>query len=306
LPAEIGAIAYQNKAVVYDLLFRTAAETLLTIAADPRHLGARIGATAVLHSWGSAMTHHPHLHMIVPGGGISLDGTRWVSCRPGFLLPVRVLSRLFRRLFLIGLAEAHAAGRLAFFGDLDGLRGRAAFDAHLAPLRRKNWFVYAKPPFAGPEAVLAYLARYTHRVAISNSRLIALDERGVTFRYKDYRRNGRARYCTMTLAPDEFIRRFLLHVLPKGFHRIRHYGLLASATCKTNIARARELIAIPVPVTNPPVEHDDADPAASVAADHRPPCPCCGGRMVIVETFERCGAPRAPPSPHTGARTAMP
>jgi hypothetical protein len=306
LPAEIAPLAYQNKAVVYDLLFRSAAETLLTIAADPRHLGARIGATAVLHSWGSAMTHHPHVHMIVPGGGISLDGTRWVHCRPGFFLPVRVLSRLFRRLFLTGLADAHAAGRLAFFGEIEGLRERTAFDAHLAPLRKKNWFVYAKPPFAGPEAVLAYLARYTHRVAISNSRLISLDERGVTFRYKDYRRNGQARYRTMTLASDEFIRRFLLHVLHKGFHRIRHYGLLASATCKANIARARELIAMPVPVTDPPAEHDDADPAAGVAADHRPPCPCCGGRMIIVETFERCGAPRAPPSPDTGVRAAMP
>jgi hypothetical protein len=278
LPAEIAPIAYHNKAVVYDLLFRAAAETLLTIAADPKHLGARIGAIAVLHSWGSAMTHHPHVHMIVPGGGTSLDGTRWVPCRPGFFLPVRVLSRLFRRLFLTGLAETHAAGRLAFFGDLDNLRNRAAFAAHLAPLKRKNWFVYAKPPFAGPEAVLAYLARYTHRVAISNSRLLALDERGVTFRYKNYRRNGRARYRTMTLAADEFIRRFLLHILPKGFHRIRHYGLLAGATCKANIARAGELIAMPVPATNP-VEHDDADPAASVAADHRLPCPCCGGRM---------------------------
>jgi hypothetical protein len=306
LPAEIAPIAYQNKAVVYDLLFRTAAETLLTIAADPRYLGARIGATAVLHSWGSAMTHHPHLHMIVPGGGISLDGTRWVSCRPSFLVPVRVLSRLFRRLFLAGLADAYAAGRLAFFGKLDNLRNPAAFAAHLAPLNRKNWFVYAKPPFAGPEAVLAYLARYTHRVAIANSRLLALDERGVTFRYKDYRRNGQARYRTMTLAPDEFIRRFLLHVLPKGFHRIRHYGLLASAACKANIARARELIAMPTPVTDPPAGHDDADPAASIAADHRPACPCCGGRMLIVETFERCGAPRAPPSPDAGGRTAMP
>jgi hypothetical protein len=313
LPAEIAPIAYQNKAVVYDLLFRAAAETLLTIAADPRHLGARIGFTAVLHTWGSAMTHHPHLHMIVPGGGISLKpapaeagGTRWMPCRPGFFLPVRVLSRLFRRLFLTGLADAHTAGRLAFFGDFDGLRHRQAFDAHLAPLSRKNWFVYARPPFAGPEAVLAYLARYTHRVAISNSRLLGLDERGVTFRYKDYRRNGQARYRTMTLTHDEFIKRFLLHVLPKGFHRIRHYGLLASATCKINIARARELIATPVPVTDPPVQRDDADPAAGAAADHRPPCPCCGGRMFIVETFQRAAAPRAPPSPDTGVRTAMP
>jgi hypothetical protein len=224
-------------------------------------------------------------------------------------LPGRVLSRLFRRLFLTGLAEAHAAGRLAFFGELEGLRRRQAFAAHLAPLSRKKWFLYVKPPpSAEPEAVLTYLARYTHRVAISNSRLVSLDERGVTFRYKDYRRNGQARFRTMTLAPDEFIRRFLLHVLPKGFHRIRHHGMLASATCKTNIARARELIAMPAPVTDPPVEHDDADPAAAGAAaeDHRPPCPCCGGRMIIVETFERCGAPRAPPSPNAGVRSATP
>jgi hypothetical protein len=294
LPAKIAPIAYQNKAVVYDLLFRTAAETLLTIAADPRHLGARIGATAVLHSWGSAMTHHPHVHMIVPGGGISLDGTRWVRCKPGFLLPVRVLSRLFRRLFLAALADAHAAGRLTFFGEIEGLRRRQAFAAHLAPLKKKNWFVYAKPPFSGPEAVLAYLARYTHRVAIANSRLVALDERDVTFRYKDYRRNGQARYRTMTLAADEFIRRFLLHVLPKGFHRIRHYGLLASAGCKANIARARELIAAPMPAVDPPAAHDTADPDATPTCC--PPCPCCGGRMMIVEVFGRGGAPRGPPS----------
>jgi Putative transposase/Transposase zinc-binding domain len=294
LPAEIAPIAYQNKAVVYDLLFRTATETLLTIAADRKYLGARIGATAVLHSWGSAMTHHPHVHMIVPGGGISLDGTRWVRCKPGFLLPVRVLSRLFRRLFLAALADAHAAGRLAFFGEIASLRRREAFAAHLAPLRRKNWFVYAKPPFAGPEAVLAYLARYTHRVAIANSRLMALDECGVTFRYKDYRRNGQARYRTMTLAADEFIRRFLLHVLPKGFHRIRHYGLLASAGCKANIARARELMAAPMPEVEPPAAQDTAGPDAT--SDHRPPCPCCCGRMMIVEVFGRGGAPRGPPS----------
>jgi len=271
LPAQISPIACQNKAIVYDLLFRTAAETLLTIAADSRHLGARIGATAVLHSWGSTMTHHPHVHMIVPGGGISLDGTRWVRCKPGFLLPVPVLSRLFRRRFLAALA-----------------------DAHLAPLKRKKWFVYARPPFSGPEAVLAYLARYTHRVAISNSRLVALDERGVTFRYKDYRRNGQARYGKMTLSADEFIRRFLLHVLPKGFHRIRHYGLLASAGCKANIARARQLMAAPTAEVEPPAVHDTADPGATT--DHGPPCPCCGGRMIIVEVFARGSTPRGPPS----------
>ena len=210
---------------------------------------------------------------------------------------MRVLSRLFRRPFLALLADAHAAGRLAFFGELEGLRRREVFPAHLAPLRRKKWFVYGKPPFAGPEAVLAYLARYTHRVAISNSRLIGLDDRGVTFGFKDYRRNGRERFRTMTLAPGEFIRRFLLHVLPKGFHRIRHYGLLASATCKANIARARELIAASVAVTDPPAEHDDPDLDVSAASDHRPLCPCCGGRVIIVESFGRGGAPRGPPSP---------
>src|SRR5437588_1207974 len=305
LPAAIADIAYQNKTVIYDLLFKASAETLITIAADPKHLGARVGITSVLQTWGSALTHHPHVHMIVPGGGISRDGQRWVSCRPGFFLPVRVLSRLFRRRFLAGLADAHAAGRLVFFGDLDSLRHQAAFAAHLAPLRKKNWFVYAKPPFAGPEAVLAYLARYTHRVAISNSRLIGRDERGVTFRYKDYRHNGRARYRTMTLAPDEFIRRFLLHTLPKGFHRIRHYGLLASAGCNANIARARELIAAPVPSGDIPTEPNNPDQTASAATDHRPPCPCCGGRMIIVETFKRSRAPRGPPG-GPRVRTATP
>ena len=244
--------------------------------------------------------------MIVPGGGISLDGTRWVHCRPGFLLPVPVLSRLFRRLFLTRLTDSHTAGQLAFCGDLAGLRRREAFVAHLAPLKRKDWFVYAKPPFAGPEAVLAYLARYTHRVAISNSRLVSLDERGVTFRYKDYRRNGRARFGTITLMPNEFIRRFLLHVLPKGFHRIRHYGLLASATCKANVARAKELIAAPLPSIDPATEHDDQNLAADAAADRCPPCPCCGGRMIIVESFGRGGQPRAPPSPQDAVKTATP
>jgi len=297
LPAEIADIAYHNKSVVYDLLFRTSSETLLTIAADPKHLGARIGITAVLHSWGSAMTHHPHVHMIVPGGGISPDGARWVHCRSGFLLPVRVLSRLFRRLLLSRLTDAHRAGKLAFFGELAHLGDPQAFAAFLAPLWAKDWFVYAKPPFAGPEAVLAYLSRYTHRVAIANSRLISLDEKGVTFRYKDYRRNGRERQRTMTLEPGEFIRRFLLHVLPKGFHRIRHYGLLASATRKANIVRARELLAAPEPETVP----DDITSAATTTpADYRPPCPRCGGRMIIVETFERGAQPRAPPSPDPG------
>ena len=228
VPAQIADIAYQNKAVVYDILFKAAAETLMTIAADPKHLGARIGFTAVLHTWGSALTHHPHLHFIVPAGGISLDGARWLSCRPNFFLPVRVLSKRFRWRFLERLREAHHAGRLAFFNDLAPLGERDAFEAHLAPLLKRKWVVYAKPPVAGPAAGLAYLARYTHRVAISNSRLIACEAGNVTFKYKDYRADGRARHKTMTLAADEFIRRFLIHVLPSGFHRIRHYGLFAN------------------------------------------------------------------------------
>ena len=260
---------------------------MLTIAADRRHLGARIGITAVLHTWGSAMTHHPHIHMIVPGGGISLDGTRWISSRPAFLLPVRVLSKLFRRLFLTRLLELHTVGALAFFGDHAGLREERAFTHLIARLREKNWVVYAKPPFGGPEAVLAYLSRYTHRVAISNRRLISLDKDGVTFRYKDYRRDGAKRYRTMTLTTGEFIRRFMLHVLPKGFHRIRHYGLLASAGRKANVACARALLAVP-PVA------ESAEPVELM--EPRPPCPCCGGRMIIIETFQRWMQPRAPPA----------
>jgi len=287
VPAEVADIAFHNKAVVYDLLFQAASETMVTIAADPRHLGVRIGITAVLHTWGSAMTHHPHIHMIVPGGGISLDRERWVSSRAGFLLPVRVLAKLFRRLFLAKLQQLQAAGRLQFFGDHAGLSDRRAFLRHLAPLRKKKWVVYAKPPFAGPEAVLAYLSRYTHRVAISNRRLISFTETGVTFRYKDYRRDGTDRQRTMTLSPDEFIRRFLLHVLPKGFHRIRHYGLLASAGRKANVALARQLLAVPAPA-------EPEEPAPP--SDPRPPCPCCGGRMVVIEIFQCAGQARAPPA----------
>jgi hypothetical protein len=287
LPAELADIAFQNKAVVYNLLFRAASETMLTIAADPKHLGARIGITAVLHTWGSAMMHHPHVHMIVPGGGIALDGQRWLSSRPAFLLPVRVLGKLFRRLFLTRLIELHSMGRLAFFGSMAHLVDRRAFLRHLAPVRTKRWVVYAKPPFAGPEAVLAYLSRYTHRVAISNRRLISFDETGVTFRYKDYRRSGPERQQVMTLAADEFIRRVLLHVLPRGFHRIRHYGLLAASSREAGLALARELLAVaPPPDANP---HDEP-------VDIQPPCPCCGGLMIVIEAFERWQQPRAPPS----------
>ena len=292
LPAPIAAIAFQNKAVVYDLLFRTAADTLLTIAADPKHLGARIGLTAVLHTWGSALTHHPHVHVVVPGGGLAPDGSRWIACRPGFFLPVRVLSRLFRKLFLDRLEAVHHARQTRLLRDLAPLADPTAFAAMLAPLRRAEWVVYAKRPFAGPEAVLAYLSRYTHRVAIANSRLLALDERGVTFRWKDYRARdgatGGAWIKTMTLSADEFIRRFLLHVLPDGFHRIRHYGLFASGTRAANIARIRNLLA--------PVPSDQADPQPAHDEPPAPACPCCGGRLVIVERFRAGMHPRAHPT----------
>ena len=251
------------------------------------HLGARIGITSVLHTWGSALTHHPHVHMIVPGGGIPPDGSRWVSCRPGFFLPVRVLSRLFRRLFLQRLTAAHQ--QLAFFGNHARLADAKVFAAYLEPLRKAEWVVYSKRPFGGPQAVLAYLSRYTHRVAISNSRLIALDHRGVTFKWKDYRIEGRDRYKRMTLAPDEFIRRFLIHVLPHGFHRIRHYGLFAKATCAANIARARQLLSVPKPQDQPTNPAQDDEPLSH-------PCPCCGGRMTIIEVFERGATPRHRPT----------
>jgi Putative transposase len=293
LPAAIADIAYHNKAVIYDLLFKASAETLITIAADPKHLGARVGITAVLHTWGSALTHHPHVHMIVPGGGISLDGSRWVSCRPGFFLPVRVLSRLFRRLFLEKLVATHAAGRLQFFGHHAPLTNAQAFATYLVPLRKTEWVVYSKRPFGGPQAVLAYLSRYTHRVAIANSRLIAFDEESVTFKWKDYRIEGRDRYKRMTLATDEFIRRFLIHVLPIGFHRIRHYGLFASSKRVENTTRARELLNLPAPQ---PETREAAGPNADEPHTLSHPCPCCGGRMIIIETFQRSYSPHYRPT----------
>lgn len=291
LPAPVSAIAYTNKTVIYGLLFRIAAETLCTIAADPRHLGARIGVTLVLHTWGSALTHHPHVHGIVPGGGLSPDGQRWVACKPGFFLPVRVLSRLFRRRFLEALAQAHAAGQLYFYGEYAALADTAAFADWLAPMRQCEWVVYAKRPFAGPAAVLAYLSRYTHRVAISNQRLVAMDEHGVTFRWKDYRAKGRTKYKTMTLSTGEFMRRFLLHVLPRGFHRIRHYGLIANTGRKDNLAKARELLAVP------PDVDDDVDTGGSVVETGQPTyvCPDCGAPMIIIATLVRGQMIRAPP-----------
>ena len=293
LPEPISALAFYNKAVIYRLLFEVAAETLRTIAADPSHLGARIGATLVLHTWGSALTHHPHVHGIVPGGGLSFDGERWVSCKPGFFLPVRVLSRLFRRRFIEELDNAYRLGQLQFFGEYVALKDPTVFAEWLTPLRQCEWVVYAKRPFAGPAAVLAYLSRYTHRVAISNSRLLTLDERGVTFKWKDYRNKGTTRHKTMTLSTGEFMRRFLLHVLPSGFHRIRHYGLIANGGHRDNLARARELLHV-VPVADVEANGPDAE---GCAVQPTFVCPHCGAAMLIIETLARAQPIRGPPHP---------
>ena len=286
LPAPAAAIAFHNKPIVYAILFRAAAETLTTIAADPRHLGAKVGVTAVLHTWGQTLQHHPHIHCVVPGGGLSLDGTHWIACRPGFFLPVRVLSRLFRRLFLEGLQKAFLAGKLHFFGDLAGLAEAAAFTARLNDLRRINWVVYAKPPFGSPEQVLAYLGRYTHRVAIANSRLIALIDGKVCFAWKDYREDGKTK--AMTLDADEFIRRFLLHTLPAGFHRIRYYGFLANGDRSDNIAHCRRLLTVSSANAAPATDHDSGD--RQINTCDCTICPQCGGimrRIAIVPRFFR-------------------
>src|SRR5215471_5700308 len=294
VPAPIADIAYQNKRAIYDLLMKAAAETTLMIAADPRHLGARIGITAVLHTWGSALTHHPHVHMIVPGGGLSEDGGRWISSRPGFLVHVKVLARLFRGRLLAMLAEAHAQDRLRFFGDHAALADNRAFKRFLAPLRSREWVVYTKQPFAGPEQVLRYLSRYTHRVAISNRRLVATDANAIAFRWKDYRIDRPDRWKTMTLSPHEFIRRFLIHVLPKGFHRIRHYGLFASANRAESIATARALLNVA-----PPAGHQKQPDVATPDKPRVQPCTCprCGARMIIIEVFTRGCEPRYRPAP---------
>jgi hypothetical protein len=293
LPAPLRDIAYQNKRVIYHLLMKAAAQTTLTIAADPRHLGARIGIIAVLHTWGSAMTHHPHVHMIVPGGGLSDDGSRWVSSRSSFLVHVKVLARLFRGKLLAMLTKAHAEGQLKFFNAHARLVDKRSFKRFLVPLRRTKWVVYCKDPFAGPQQVLRYLSRYTHRVAISNRRLVSADDKGVAFRWKDYRSEGSDRWKTMTLPPHEFIRRFLMHVLPKGFHRIRHYGLFANGGRAANIARARELLAAATPVGETEKEGAAPDEPRVLTC----PCPRCGGRMIVIEVFARGCQPSYRPTP---------
>jgi len=284
LPAPVAEIAFQNKEAVYAILFRTAAETLRRIAADPKHLGAELGVVAVLHTWGQNLHHHPHVHCVVPGGGPSPDGTRWVACRPGFFLPVRVLGRLFRRLLLDELHAAFEAGELGFFGDLANLAQPATFTRRLRELRRVEWVVYAKLPFGGPEQVLAYLGRYTHRVAIANSRLVNLTDGEVAFRCKDYRHHGKSKI--MTLSPDEFIRRFLLHALPDHFHRIRHYGFLANGHRAAKLTLCRKLLDVPAPA---PMITPANETVSTLPLDR---CPCCGGAMITLGTLPRPAPPR--------------
>ena len=294
LPSQLRDIAYQNKRVVYDILMKAAAETTLQIAADPKRLGAKIGMTAVLHTWSSSLTHHPHVHMIVPGGGIAPDGESWIASRGNFLVHVHVLSRMFSGKVLAMLKDAHAAGRLQFFNTHAGLADARTFKRLLGPLHRMKWIVYCKAPFAGPEQVLRYLSRYTHRVAIANRRLVSVDGGRVAFRWKDSRIEGAQRWKTMTLDAGEFIRRFLIHVLPKGLQRIRHYGLLANGNRAAAIARARELLAVPKsePVTEPKTQIDDTGPRIWPT-----PCPCCGARMFVIEVFARGTMPRHRASP---------
>jgi hypothetical protein len=287
VPDEIAVIAFQNKQAVYDILFRAASETLRTIAADPAHLGAEIGFFGVLHTWGQNLLHHPHLHFLVPGGGISLDGERWVACRPGFFLPVRVLSRLFRGLFLHYLEKAFDAGELNFFSSLLALQERASFLRHLAPARKSEWVVYAKPPFAGPQQVLNYVGRYTHRIAISNSRLVNIDDGCVRFRWKDYRHGNH--HGTMTLTADELIRRFLIHVLPDGFQRIRYYGFLANCQRDSKLARCRALLGmarIDTTPSPPAVPGDYRDLYQTLTGTSLMLCPACGhGNMLVIDVL---------------------
>jgi putative transposase len=284
MPQEIAEIGYQNKAVVYGILFHAAAETLRTIGGDPKHLGAELRFFAILHTWGQALLHHPHLHCVVAGGGLWADGSRWISCRPNFFLPVHVLARLFRRLFLTVLENAFDAEKLTFYGRLVPLRDRRAFQRHLALARKAEWCVYAKPPFAGPEQVLAYVARYTHRVAISNNRLCDIEGGKVRFRWKDYRNGNRQK--TMTLAAAELIRRFLLHVLPEGFQRIRYYGFLANRYREQKLARCRQLLSMPQPEPADQAAANYRDQYQELTGSSLTECPACGrGRMVIIEVL---------------------
>ena len=290
VPAPLADIAFHNKPEVYGILFQAAAQALRDVAAEPRYLGAEVGAIAILHSWGQALHHHPHLHCLVPGGGISSDQTRWIACPPGFFLPVRVLSRQFRDVFLRQLRAVSARGRLRFPGTLAALADPAVFAARLDALARIDWVVYAKPPFAGPEQVLGYLGRYTHRVAIANSRLVGLADNQVSFTWKDYRQDGKT--TVMTLSADEFIRRFLQHSLPRGFHRIRHIGFLANGHRTEKLALCRQLLAAPQPGLLAPRRWQDR--LRDLTGEDVDVCPGCGGRMLICDAI-----PPQPPRPST-------
>ena len=293
LPAPISDLAYYNKSVIYNLLFQAAAQTLQIIAKDPKHLGAKIGVTLVLHTWGSAMTHHPHVHGVVTGGGLSIDGEQWVACKPGFFLPVRVLSRLYRRLFLEKLTQAYQLNQLQFFVQQQAIKEEKPFMDWIKSLSQIEWVVYAKRPFAGPAAVLAYLSRYTHRIAITNSRLLSMDEKGITFKFKNYRCKKAKRYTSMTLTADEFIRRFLIHVLPGGFHRLRHYGFIANANRKNDLVRARKLLRVNKAEGSVQEETTEKQQSEEQVATYV--CPDCGAPMIIIETFVHNQQPRAPP-----------
>lgn len=295
VPEQIAQIAFYNKEVVCNILFKATAETMLTIAADPKHLGAGIGFFAILHTWGQNLLHHPHLHCVVPGGGLSKDHERWISCRPGFFLPVRVLSRLFRRLFLEALQAAFDEGKLNFVGDLEFLQTPKAFTAHLAPLRGAEWVVYAKPPFGGPQQVLAYLGRYTHRVAISNQRLVSMNDDSVAFQWKDYRNKESQESKTMTLQASEFIRRLLLHTLPSGFQRIRHYGFLANVHRRAKLELCRRLLTVPVTELLP--TPTDCQQLLQAITEHTVRCPECGvGTMVRIAVLPDYRWPALPPN----------
>jgi hypothetical protein len=292
MPAIVAQVAYHNPRLIYNLLFAATAQTLLRIAADPKHLGVKIGFTAVLHTWGSALTHHPHLHCVVPGGGLTPKG-QWQPCKPGFFLPVRVLSRLFRRVFLEKLVTSHSA--LSFYGEIAHLSDIHAFRSYLAPAYKVDWVVYAKKPFAGPQAVLEYLSRYTHRVAISNHRISQYDTENVSFRYKDYRAKGKQRFKTMTLTADEFLRRFLIHILPLRFHRIRHFGLFANHQRKQNLGLLRKILcAKSLEIIDKPTDSDQASKTSNIPMPtfH---CRACGNSMIVIETLLQYCPARGPP-----------
>jgi hypothetical protein len=294
IPEELARIAFYNKEVVYSILFKAASETLLTIARDPKHLGAEIGFFAILHTWGQNLLHHPHVHCVVPGGGLSPDYDRWIGCKPGFFLPVRVLSSLFRRLFLEAIQPAFENGKLSFFGELEPLGDPAAFAAYLAPLGEREWVVYAKPPFGGPQQAIDYLGRYTHRVALSNERILGVSNGEVTFQWKDYRHKDRQKSRVMTLPADEFIRRFLIHTLPPGFPRIRYFGFLANRHRSEKLTLCRQLLNTAISELLPSAGQCRRL-TEELAPEHPARCPDCGGAMIRLGPVPAYLWPNRPP-----------